>query len=115
VNTEEEEMCKDKALAKPYTCWSWYIIGAVLLTGLSAPAQVVERTAQMESMPPYSIASGNIKVSIVGNQVHIESSTPVMVYFKPLGQAPEVKLEPKKLEEKVHLSWRGPIIIAPTP
>lgn len=108
-------MRKGKAPAKLYTCWSWCIIGAVLLVGLSAPAQVVERIAQLESMPPHSITSGNIKVSIVGNQVHIETATPVVVYLKPLGEGPVVKLEPEKLGNKPHLDWGGPIIIAPTP
>ena len=112
---EEEEMCKGKAPAKLLACWSRYIIGAVLLIGSSASAQLAGRTAQIERAPSHAITSGSIKVSIIGNQVHIETATPVVVDIKPRGEMPEAKLEPDKPREKVRLGWGGPIIIAPTP
>jgi len=108
-------MRREKGPAKLCACWSWCIIGAVLLVGFLTPVQVVREIAQVESVPPRSITSGGIKVSIVGNQVHIEASAPVVIYLKPLREAPEVKLGPEKQGERIRLGQRGPIIIAPTP
>jgi hypothetical protein len=91
------------------------MMGAVLLGALLTPVQGVGESAQIESVPPRSITSGGIKVSLVGNQVHIATAAPVVIYLTSPREAPEGKLEPEKPDGKLRLSQRGPIIIAPTP
>jgi len=108
-------MGKSQASAKSYACWSWCIIGTVLLTSLSGPGEVLGRVAQLESAPPQSLTSDGIKVSIVGNRINIETSTPVVVSIKSPADLPTVKPELEKPRAKARLGWEGPIIVAPTP
>jgi len=115
VRIKEEEMQREKALAKPCSCWSWCIIGAVLLVGLAAPVQMAGEATPVENMPPSLITSSGIKVSVVGNRVRIETPIPVVIDVKPLIEVPAVDLKPAKPGAKTRLSQREPIIIAPTP
>ena len=108
-------MRRRKALTEPCHCWSWYIIGAMLLVGLAAPVQTVGEATPVENMPPSLITSSGIKVSVVGNRVRIETPIPVVIDVKPLMEVPAVDLEPAKPGVKTQLTQRGPIIIAPTP
>ena len=85
-------MQREKALAKPYSCWNWCIIGVVLLVGLAAPVQMVGEATSVENMPPSLITSSGIKVSVVGNKVRIETPIPVVIDVKPLMEAPAVNL-----------------------
>jgi hypothetical protein len=54
------------------------------------------------------------KVSIVGDQIHIEIFSPAVIKIHPAPESPTVKSELAHPRYEVR-AIRGPIIIAPTP
>jgi hypothetical protein len=129
--TEDQEMHREKVPAKQFTSWSWCIIGAAMLMVLPACAQSNRRTSQTKGMSPQQITSDLIsirpldawsgepvprgpQVSIVGDQIHIETFGPAVIEIKPFQEAPIGKSQPGQPGDKAQAS-RGPIIIAPTP
>jgi hypothetical protein len=124
-------MQKKEAFVKQFSWWSWCILGLVLLMVLPAYAQVVRRTSQTKVKPSHHITGGLIsirplstwsggyvprapQVSIMGNQIHIETYGPAVIEVKPLQEPPAGKSELGRHGERARAS-RVPIIMAPTP
>jgi hypothetical protein len=124
-------MQRKEVSVKQFTWWTRCIIGAIVLTVLPACAQVPRRTSQMGAMPPHHLTSGLIsikplgpwsgeqaprrpRVSVEGDQVHIEVLSPAVIDIKPSPESLAVKPEPEGPRERIRLS-RGPIVLAPTP
>jgi hypothetical protein len=131
IKTGDQEMERKSVPAKQFIWWRWWIIGAVLLIALPACAQVVRRTSQTEVVPLHQITGGLIsirplgtrsggriprepRVSIVGDQIHIEIFSPAVIKIQPPPESSTVKSELEHPRGKARAS-RGPIIIAPTP
>jgi hypothetical protein len=124
-------MQREKTSGKQFSWWSRCVIGAALLTVLPACAQITRRTSQTETMPSHHLTSGLIsikplgtwsgeqaprrpQVSIEGDQVHIEISSPVVIDIKPSPESLAAKPEPERPRGGIRLS-RAPIVLAPTP
>jgi hypothetical protein len=116
---------------KQFIWWCWCIIGAVLLIALPSCAQVAKGTSQTKVMPPHQMTGDRIsirplstgsegriprepKVSIVGDQIHIEIFSPAVIKIHPAPESPTVKSGLEHPRYEVRAS-RGPIIVAPTP
>ena len=124
-------MERNSVHTKKFIWWCWSIIGAVLLLALPSCAQVAKGTSQTKVIPPQQMTGDPIsirplstwsegriprepKVSIVGDQIHIEIFSPAVIKIHPAPEPPTVKSELEHLRYEVRAS-RGPIVIAPTP